>query len=311
MNIAFFGTSNRSIPILESLNKNFNLKLCITKDDVKVGRGKQLTETGVKSWARHKRTKLVTISNTKPTTTRKIIEHLLESKIDLGIMADFSFIIPEKIINIPKHKIINIHFSLLPKYRGASPIQFSILNGDSKTGITYYVMDRGMDTGNILVQSEYTLNGTEISNELYSTLFEKASIELPKVINDYISGTTLPQPQKHENATYTHSKLHPKSTHLFKEDAKISWKSSVKEIERMTRAFTPWPIAWTTLKELCDALNVKLRSSANPKLIVKIYKTTLQNNELKVETLQIEGKNKMSWKDFLNGYEEVTSTAKA
>ena len=232
MNVAFFGTSDRSISILETLKKHFNLTLCVTKSDAKAGRHLKLKETEVKRWAIKNRVKYLTIDNLNPETTAKVIEHILDSKITMGVMADFSFMIPETIINPPKYKIVNIHFSLLPKYRGASPVQAVILAGGDKTGITYYIMDKGMDTGDIIYQSEHALNQSETSGQLYKTLFEQAAVELPDVIDLYVQGKSHPAKQNHENASYTYSPTHPKNTFIFKEDAKIDWSQSDEKIER-------------------------------------------------------------------------------
>src|SRR3990167_8094704 len=206
MKVAFFGTSDRSIPILESLKKNFELVLCVTKDDVKVGRHQTLKEVEVKRWAKNNRVNYLTISSTNAGIKEKVVNALNEQNVELGVVADFSFILPEKIINTPKHKLVNIHFSLLPKYRGASPIQFAILNKDKSTGITFYIVDKGLDTGKIIFQKEFELVESENSGELYRRLFNEAALELPRVIIDYTKGTIKPKRQNENNATYTFSK---------------------------------------------------------------------------------------------------------
>ena len=126
MNVAFFGTSDRSINILNSLNENFDLVLCVTKNDTVVGRKKEIRETQVKTWTKKNNTPYLTISSAKK-EKNNIIKTLKEHKVDIAVVADFSFIIPEEIINTPQYKMINIHFSLLPKYRGASPVQHAII----------------------------------------------------------------------------------------------------------------------------------------------------------------------------------------
>ncbi len=301
-NIAFFGTSDRSIPILETLYQNHNLSLCVTKSDVKVGRHQTLKETGVKHWAIQKRVHLLTIDSINAETTRIIIEQILGSNTTIGVVADFSFILPLSVIDTPKHKIINIHFSLLPKYRGASPVQHAILNSDTKTGITYYVMDKGMDTGPIIHQIEYNLKMNETSGELYRALFEIAAKNLPKVIDEYISAAITPTAQNNASATYSYSKTHPKSTFIFKDDARIDWTQNGAQIERTVRAFDPWPVAWTTLAELGGALSLNLKESADKNMAVKIHKARLADGALVIDELQPAGKRRMSWKDFSNGY---------
>lgn len=301
MNVAFFGTSDRSIPILESLkNSEYNLVLCITKTDVKVGRKQVLKPTAVKTWAMENGVNFVTTDTLKAGTNEHIKTALLDNNIELGVVADFSFIIPEEIYELPNHKIINIHFSLLPKYRGASPVQFTILNRDEITGISYQVIVREMDAGPIIYQSTHKLNGRETTEELYATLFEKAATELPDVIKSYVSDNYKIIPQEGENISYTHSPSHLRNTHIFKEDAKIDWNKSSLDIYAMIRAFYPWPIAWTTLGDICKLYYVGCEK--DPNLTVKIHKAHMENEMVVIDEIQVEGKNKQTFKEFKNGY---------
>ena len=312
MKVAFFGTSDRSIPILESLKKNFELVLCVTKDDVKVGRHQILKEVEVKKWAKNNRVNFLTIDSMNAEMTEKIISTLKFQSVEIGIVADFSYIIPESVINIPKYKLVNIHFSLLPKYRGASPVQFAILNGDKSTGITVYIVDKGLDTGKIIFQKEFELVESENSRELYRRLFNEAALELPRVIIDYTKGTIKPKRQNENNATYTFSKTNPKTTFILKEDALINWDETAEKNYRVIKAFNPWPIAWTYLRELKnkrtkELLNIPkytLRTGKSENIKIKIYDAKQENGRLKILELQVEGGKKISWGDFLNGYFE-------
>ena len=300
VNVAFFGTSDRSIPILTALRENFNLSLCITREDTKFGREQILKPTEVKIWAKENNVNCITISRLDTQSTQGIINSLKTAQIDTGIVADFSFILPEELINTPKFKLINIHFSLLPKYRGASPVQQAILNGDETTGITYYIMDKGMDTGAILQQVEYKIPANLTAGELYQKLFVLAAQKLPQVVNDYVSQIITPLPQDNARATYTYSKTHPKNTFIYKEDAKIDWNAGAAQIERQTRAYNPWPIAWTTLGDLKQVFHVK--PDKNENLKVKIFEATVEKNELNIKKIQVEGGKVLSWKEFTNGY---------
>jgi methionyl-tRNA formyltransferase len=247
---------------------------------------------------------VVEISNVK--LDKEIVEKaLIDHNIELGVVADFSFIVPETIINTPKFGLINIHFSLLPKLRGASPVQFSILNGDTVTGVTYYLMTKSMDDGDILDQFEYKLTNSESTESLYSTLFKMAADKLPKVINDYVDGVVKPRKQDQSKATYTYSKTNPKSTLISKDDAKINWQDSPTLIDRTIRAFYPWPIAWTTLDELSKSFLVKdykLAPNKDISLRVKVYSSSIENDKLKITKIQVEGSKIIKWNDFLNGY---------
>ncbi|GIW60408.1 MAG: methionyl-tRNA formyltransferase [Patescibacteria group bacterium] len=309
--VAFFGTSDRSLPILESLNKHFELVLCVTKHDTKVGRKQEMKETAVKKWARDHVIRYVEIRSLKEYDLDLVLNELGKAKPAYGIVADFSYIIPESIINFFGGRLINIHFSLLPKYRGASPVQFAILNGDETTGITFLLVSKRLDAGDILSQIGYKMNGTETSGELYETLFSVAAEKLPEVIEGYKSGSIRPMPQDENNATYTYSKTHPHHTFIFKEDGLINWKNDVKSIERKIRAFNPWPIAWTYLKDLQEASNLahgklNFRDSVDLELTVKIYSAHLEKDKLHIDKLQVEGRKIMTWEEFKNGYLEQT-----
>jgi methionyl-tRNA formyltransferase len=304
MNVAFFGTSDRSIPILDSLkDSEFNLVLCVTKEDRRVGRKQELKPTAVKVWADQNRVQCVTTKALVPESTRQIETILVNEKVELGVVADFSFMIPEEIFNLPEHKFVNIHFSLLPKYRGASPVQWAILNQEEKTGISYQIIDKKMDKGPIIHQTEYHLDNSETTESLYNTLFELCAKELPSILKDYVTGIKEPWEQNHAEATYTYSPSHPKDTHIFKEDAKINLKKESKEVDARVRAFNPWPIAWTTLGKFEG-----LKEGKNAELRVKIYETRIESEKLVIEKLQVEGKNMLGWKEFENGYLDLDSS---
>ncbi|MBW6441827.1 methionyl-tRNA formyltransferase [Patescibacteria group bacterium] len=306
--VIFFGTSDRSTPILESLKSNFNLVLCITKKDTKIGRKQISKETEVKRWAKENNIPFLEIDSLKNDNLEQVINKIGEIKPDYGIVADFGFIIPKTIIDSLNDQIINIHFSLLPKYRGASPVQFSILNGDDITGITYYLLDENMDTGNIISQIEYKIDTRISSGELYDILFTIAAENLPDILKKYSENEITPQKQDEFKATYTFSQTNPKHTYIFKEDALINWDEKPEKIERMVRAFNPWPIAWSYLKDLenanCLAEKIILKGHVDKDLKIKIFKSHIENEKLQIDEIQVEGKNKMSWDDFRNGYLE-------
>lgn len=316
MKVAFFGTSDKSIPILEVLNHNFDLALCITKTDTKIGRKQLLKEAEVKIWAKDHDIEFLQINSLKNEFGAYVADQLENHKIDLGIVADFNFIIPENILNTPKMGLINIHFSLLPKYRGASPVQHAILNGEQTTGVTFQKMDKGMDTGDIIYQFEYNLSGAETTGSLYSTLFDQSAKTLTEVIKGYASKDLTPYAQDESQASYCYSKTHPRSTYIYKEDARINWKTqSLEEIENMIRAFNPWPITWTTLEDMENGelyvneeglsyqdIQKPYKNRTNKDLRVKIEKAIFEGDILKIRNVQVEGKSKMDWKSFLNGY---------
>lgn len=302
MKVVFLGTSDRSLPILETLHNNFELAFCVTRADAKVGRKQELKETYVKTWCKKNKIDFVEVENLKSPNLEKVIERINICQADVAVVADFSFMIPEEIISSFQHGMINIHFSLLPTYRGASPVQSAILNSDDKTGVTFYKMDKGMDTGAILKQFEYNLTHKETSGELYETLFKLAGDALPMVMNDYISGNLQPFAQDESKATYSYSPSHPKNTFIYKSDAKIDWSKDIKHLEAFIRAYNPWPIAWTTLGDLCDYFKLQKKDGFDSELIVKIHKASIVEDKLVIEYMQPQNSRKMTWSDFLNGY---------
>lgn len=305
--VVFFGTSDKSISILKSLKKHFNLCICVTKTDTKVGRKQETRETAVKKWAKKNGVDFIEVDSLKGKDQSKVIKEIEKAKPELGVVADFSFMIPMEIINLFGKKLINIHFSLLPKYRGASPVQIAIINGDDTIGITFHIIEEKMDSGDIIFQIGYKLCGKETTGELYDILFKIAADKLPEILEKYNLGQITPLPQNKEEATYTFSRTHPNSTYVFKEDALISWEYKPEEIERMIRAYNPWPIAWTHLKELEKAkclreVKINMKDYVNKELKAKIISADIVEGKIDIKELQIEGKTKMTWNDFKNGY---------
>jgi methionyl-tRNA formyltransferase len=306
-NIAFFGTSDRSIPILESLNSNFSLVLCITKKDTLIGRKQETRQTEVKKWAKSKGIEVMEVDSLKGENSKRVLDKMYQKNVGYGVVADFSFMIPPSIIETYKNKLINIHFSLLPKYRGASPVQFALINGDKTTGVTYQLIEREMDKGAIIGQVEYKIGTKQNSKEIYEDLFKISAENLPNILKNYISEKITPILQDDNKATYTYSRSYPKHTYIFKEDAKINWEKPVEVIEREIRAFYPWPISWTTLADLENTNNlatgnIKFKEDLNKQLKIKIFDAEIINDKIMITKLQLEGKNVVNWKDFENGY---------
>lgn len=306
--LVFFGTSDRSVPILEALKANFDLVLCVTKEDVLVGRHQTPKEVEVKRWAKDNRVEFVSISDSLNKEKENVIDQIKSSKAVIGVVADFGYIIPQEILDIFPKGLINIHFSLLPKYRGASPVQFAILNDDKETGVTYQLMEYALDTGPIIYQLPYPLTGTETSGELYKTLFEKSAEHLPVVLQNYLDGKITPQLQDEAQASYTYSPSHPKNTYIYKEDAKIDWSATVDRIDAMVRAFNPWPIVWTTLGDMQNTREklvgfTELKDFENKPKIAKLYSAQISlDGRLGIRQIQLEGGKVLTWEQFKNGY---------
>jgi methionyl-tRNA formyltransferase len=307
LKIVFLGTPEFGSIILEKLIKaDFKPVLVVTGLDKPVGRKQVLTPSPVKIVAQ--KYKIPILQPEKISNLKSQISNL---RPDLIVVAAYSQILPKEILDIPKYGSLNVHPSLLPKYRGSSPIQYAILNGDKETGVTIILLDEKIDHGDILAISNLksqisNLTSGELSKELAGLGAELLVKAIPKWIKDEIK----PRPQDDSKANYTKV--------FKKEDGKIDWKKSAEEIERQIRAFDPWPGAYTEsriknqglgkLKILkADILEQtkngpfgppgKTYLASNDKIAVQTGK-----DYLIIEELQPEGKRKMPAKEFLRGH---------
>ena len=274
MKIIFFGTPQEVVPVLETLTEQFAIVAVVTTSDQKSGRKQTLTSTPVKVFAKDKTIPVIT----PPQFTDEILKQLQNFKPDLYVVTAYGKIIPNDILHIPKYGAINIHPSLLPHYRGPTPLQTTILNGDKRSGLTFMKVDERMDHGPILHQMPFTLENTDTFGWLMQSKFALAAQILPHVIEEYVSGKLIPQPQDESLASYTKM--------IDKQDGYIDMNNppQKEQLDRMIRAYYPWPTVWT--------------------------KTKINNREMTIkflpkQKLQVEGKKPVAIKDFLNGYPEM------
>jgi len=267
MKIVFFGTPHFVIPILETLESNFEVIAIVTALDEKSGRKQIITPSPVKSYFKN-----------RVLTPKKLDldfeNELIKLSPDLLVVAAYGKIIPLNILNIAKHGALNVHPSLLPKYRGASPIQQAILNNDKKTGVSIIKMDEKMDHGPVIFNKDFEILEQDTFETLSLRLFYEASKFLPDVVKDYVLGKIKPEIQNDKLATFCHI--------IKKEDGyfDLSKLLSLEKLERMEKAYYPWPGAWT-------------------KWNGKILKF------LPGKVIQMEGKKPVSYKDFINGYPDL------
>jgi methionyl-tRNA formyltransferase len=201
------------------------------------------------------------------------------SMAELAIVADFGIIIPQKTLSFFSMGVINIHPSLLPKYRGPTPAQNAILNGETETGVTIIKLDKYVDHGPVIAQVAEEIKPNDTAKSLYERLFKIGTVLLQKVVVNFENSKIKPIPQNHEHATFTKA--------LTKEDGYIDFMnffSSKDFFERMVRAYYPWPGAWTRINVTDNENDIK---------IVKF---------LPNKRIQVEGGNEMDYKDFINGY---------
>jgi methionyl-tRNA formyltransferase len=293
LKIVFFGTPSFVVPVLETLAEKFDLVGVVTTPDTVQGRKKLLTPTPVKTAYQKclEQTQKKGMIITPATLNETIHKVLQELRPDLFVVAAYGMIIPENMLTIPTYGAINIHPSLLPKYRGPSPIQTALLNGDTKSGITIIKMDEEIDHGPILTVKEMYLTDKDTFESLHISMFIEAAMMLPETIADFVAGRIKPKEQDHKKATFTR--------HITKQDGFIdisktesmspleigNWKL---EIARKVRAYYPWPTAWTKIR----IKNKELR-------IIKF---------LPDKNVQLEGGKPMTLKEFTNGYPELADT---
>ena len=295
LKIIFLGTPEFGATILEGLIKNnYKPVLVITAPDKPVGRKQILTPPPIKIAAEKNK-----ISVLQPIKVLSIKRRLVSLKPDLIICAAYGKIISKEILEIPKYGCLNVHPSLLPKYRGASPVQETILNGDKETGVTIILMDEKMDHGKIVSSSKYQVASNIYYKELEKELAELGSNLLVETISKWINGEIEAKTQDESKATYT--KI------IKKEDGKIDWSEPAERIEKQIRAFYPWPGSFTFWQKNDKTFRVKFlkadvsKNKISSKLCFKCGK-----DYLIIKKLQPEGKKIMAAEDFLRGYPDIS-----
>lgn len=285
-----------------AMKDSFEIIGVITALDKPVGRKQELIPSPVKKWALDNNLAVL-----QPDKIRKEewIKRIHELTPELIILTAYGQIIPKEILDIPKHGALNIHPSFLPKYRGASPIQATILNGDKDAGISLMLMDEEMDHGPIISQFEFSIPKDISFKVLSNKLAEVGAELLIKTLPDWVEGKIKAKPQNHSKATFC--KI------IKKEDGKIDWNKSAEEIERQVRAHVAWPNAFTFWnKKQLKILNAEIQDKNTNKKLGEVFLT--ENKELAVQTgggvlilkeVQPEGKKQMSALDFRNGHPEI------
>ncbi len=322
--IIFLGTPDFALPTLSLLSAPYSLVGIITQPDRPVGRRQTLTPSPVKVAAK----KLgIPVLQPEKLRDKKIVEQIRELKPDLIVVAAYGQIIPKAVLEIPRYGALNIHPSLLPKYRGASPIQAAIAAGDIETGVTLILLDEELDHGPILAQARVPIAPDETGSSLSPKLARIGAELLRATMPEWITKKIKPQEQDHTQATVT--KL------LTRDDGKIDWHEPAEVIDRRIRAYDPWPGTWTTIQIKDSRFKIKVLKahllqlkSYNLNLPAKpgtVFKTPSGFaiacgqtpspsrgkgwgegvNALEILELQPEGKRAMSAAEFLRGHPDV------
>ena len=301
MRIVFMGTSGFSAGILDSLiQDNYAITAVYTQPDKKVGRKQILEKTPVKVLA--EKNNILVFDPHKLDDAEITI--LRSQNPDLIILVAYGKILPKAVLEIPRLGAVNIHPSLLPKYRGPSPIQNALLQGEKKTGTTIMLMDAGIDTGDILAQKEIEIAPEEIYSELEKKLLALSSQLLIETLPLWINKKIIPQKQNNSEASYCQL--------IQKSDGKIDWNIDADKIYNKYRAFFTWPGVFTLWQEKRLKLNkIKLSSEKfeSHKIgeifqINDIIYVQAKSGAITLEEIQLEGKPNSKIKDFLNGHPE-------
>nr|WP_246625030.1 methionyl-tRNA formyltransferase [Fictibacillus nanhaiensis] len=298
MKILFMGTPDFSVPVLRQLVEDgYDVVGVVTQPDKPVGRKKEIKQTPVKEEAlKHG------ISVYQPLKLRENYEEILALQPDLIVTAAYGQILPKAILELPKHGCINVHASLLPKYRGGAPIHKSIIDGNEKTGITIMYMVEKLDAGDILTQVEVTIEEKDHVGSMHDKLSEAGAKLLSETIPMLVEGSIQPIPQKEEEVTF--------AWNITREQEKIDWTLSGVEIYNHIRGLHPWPVAFTFLNGLPLKVwwgeKAETNIQAEPGTIIGIHQKGLQvatgdQTSIIITDLQLSGKKRMLASDYLKG----------
>ena len=303
LRIVFMGTPDFAVTILKHLVENkYTIAGVITAPDKPAGRGRKLNQSAVKKYALSQYLHILQPTNLK---NQDFIDDLSALKANLQIVVAFRML-PKVVWNMPEYGTFNLHASLLPEYRGAAPINWAIINGEHKTGVTSFFIDDKIDTGEIILQRESTIKENETVGELHDTLMylgAEVVLETVELIkNDTV--TTYKQPESEEKTAYK----------LFSDTCKIDWNDSIENIYNKVRGLNPYPAAWTTIYTNEQEITAKIykvekeiikHSDAFGEIITtkKSLKVAAKNGYLIIHEMKLSGKKKMDIQSLLNGFQ--------
>jgi methionyl-tRNA formyltransferase len=306
MRIVFIGAGEIGVPTLQSLLRSNEHQLTgvVTQPDKPVGRAQQIEPTPIKRALAGSKVPILQPTRVKD---RQAIEEIRALQPDAIVVIAYGQILPREVLEIPRIACLNLHASLLPRWRGAAPIQAAIAAGDPQTGITVMYMAEGLDTGDILLQREIDILPTDTGGSLHDRLAQIAPGALLEALQTLAKGNTPRIPQENALATYA-----PKLT---RDNGKIDWSEPAETIERKIRAFNPWPGAFTEIASL-GARKLKVFSAAIVDLSGKPAEFLRSDKELVIAAgknalslceVQPEGKRRMSASEFLRGHRALSS----
>ncbi|MBN2755150.1 MAG: methionyl-tRNA formyltransferase [Candidatus Goldbacteria bacterium] len=304
MNIVFFGTPEFAVPALKAAAAaGHKILFAVSQPDRPAGRKQEILPTPVKKAAIE-----LSIPVLQPEKVKSpgFMEQYLKSKPDLNLIAAFGQILPDEIIYHPKFHSINIHASLLPRWRGAAPINAAIMAGDKETGVSYQFIDKRLDCGDIMHMDKYEIQDNDDSITLYSKLSALAGTSVPRVLDMLESGKYERVKQDESLATLVKA--------LKKEDGKIDFNKSNRDIFNMVRGLLPWPVSYCSFDDkilkIFKSEYIDEVTDSAPGTIHKIIKgagflTAAGKGSLLIKEVQLEGKKRMSASDFIAGHHDI------
>lgn len=301
MRIVFMGTPDFAVGSLEALHEcgRYEIAGVVTQPDRPQGRGRKTAGTPVKEYALQNNYEVYQPQKVK---TPEFVEILRGLQPDLIVVAAFGQILSREILELPRYGCINVHASLLPKYRGAAPIHYAIMNGEQESGVTIMQMDAGMDTGAMLAKVTVPIGENTTMGELHDALRARGAALLLEVMEKIFTGTIQPVAQDDAQATY--------ATLLKREMERIDWRKSAQEVHNLIRAFNPAPSAYTLLPnkkqlKIFASLLTERAADAAPGTVVEIAKKSFfvacGSGVLEITEVQPEAKKRMPAQVFLNG----------
>lgn len=300
MKIVFMGTPKFAVPALKKIIDNFGVACVFTQPDKPKGRGKKIAYSPIKEVALENNIKV--FQPVKLKNDNEAIDYLKKLEPDFIIVVAFGQILNKEVLDIPKYGCINLHASLLPKFRGAAPLNWAIIKGEKRSGNTTMLMDIGLDTGDMLLKNEVEITEDMTTGELHDLLSESGGDLLIKTINGLVDKSITPIKQSDETF---YAKM------LNKDVARIDWKDTAENIHNLIRGLNPWPIAHTTYKDLSMKIHeskvLKEISNKDPGTIIEVSKGGMKistgNGVLLVKKVQFPNGKPLTIEQYINGNE--------
>ncbi len=304
MNLCFFGSAPIAVSTLEEMiNNNLNIRAVFTQPDRPAGRGGRMTPTAVKECAlKHD----LPVHAPEKINNEETAELLRQYKPDLVVVVAYGHLIPQILLDIPTYGFINMHASILPKYRGAAPVPYAILNGEKETGVTVFRLNNRFDEGDILEIARIPIDDKDTTESLLRKLAPLGAELVCKVVGEFEAGWQHPVPQSEEEAS--------KAPKMNKDDGLINWEEDPATIDRKVRAYQPWPLCYTFIGEGKKRRRLVITEvEQGPEIkgepgavqifaeLEGLYVSCGNNHSLKIIRIKPEGKREMSAKEFMRG----------